>query len=37
VTALAFGVSGDQPLLGALVAAAIAALCWTFATFRRAR
>jgi hypothetical protein len=36
VGALAYGLASDQLLLGALVAAAVAALWWTFATFRRA-
>ncbi len=35
--AIGAGLAEGQPLLGVLVALAIGALCWTFATFRRAR
>ena len=35
-TAIFWGVATDQPVVGVLVGLAIGALCWTFATFRRA-
>ena len=34
--AIAAGLANDQLLLGVLAAVAIGAVCWTFATFRRA-
>jgi hypothetical protein len=36
VATIALGVASDQPWLGLLGAVAIAAVCWTLATFRRA-
>jgi hypothetical protein len=33
--ALGWGAATDQLPLGALIAAAVAALCWTLATWRR--
>ena len=35
--AILWGVATDAPIVGAIVALAIGALCWTFATFRPAR
>jgi len=37
VAALAWGVADGSPWLGALVALAVVAVCWTFATFRSVR
>jgi hypothetical protein len=36
MTAITAGLANDQLLLGILAAAAVGAVCWTFATFRRA-
>ncbi len=37
LAALVAGIADGQPVLGALGAMAVAAVCWTLATFRRAR
>ena len=36
IAALGWGVTAGEPLVGALIAVAVVAVCWTLATFRRA-